>query len=243
MNERPVCHRSEDLVTYLYNESSAADAQDFAAHMEACEACHAEFAVFNQVHESILLWRSEALGAAFNPTPQGARARAEAASDSGQFVRHERKLPALAALREFFSVSPLWLRGATAFAALLLCVLGIMAISRLSQKQSPIVRNQTQPGYSQQDIDRAHQKGVDEGVARANQENASQKGATTGIVKSPNSEKRMQLASNRSQPRNPRLPGLTRHERVQLAADLRLTPAVDEEELPFVLPDEERPNQ
>ncbi len=53
MNERPVCHRSEDLVTYLYNEASAAEAQDFANHVEKCEACRAEFAVFSEVRESI----------------------------------------------------------------------------------------------------------------------------------------------------------------------------------------------
>jgi len=67
MNERSVCHRSEDLVTYLYNEASAAEAQDFAGHLETCEACRAEFGVFSQVHESILLWRNEALGSAFSP--------------------------------------------------------------------------------------------------------------------------------------------------------------------------------
>ena len=64
INERPVCHRAEDLVTYLYGEANTADAQDFAAHLQQCDACRAEFAVFNQVHDSIVLWRNEALGAA-----------------------------------------------------------------------------------------------------------------------------------------------------------------------------------
>src|SRR5438067_1908741 len=139
MNERPVCHRSEDLVTYLYNEASAAEAQDFATHVETCEACRAEFAVFSQVHESILLWRNEALGSAFSPAPQAAPVPAEAATDSRQFVRHERKLSALAALREFLSISPLWLRGATAFAALLLCMLAVLTVSQLSQRRNQVV--------------------------------------------------------------------------------------------------------
>src|SRR5436309_1116631 len=105
INERPVCHRAEDLVTYLYGEASAADAQDFAAHMKQCDACRAEFSVFSQVHESILLWRNEALGAAFEPasTPISAGAVTEIA-----VVHHAQRLSALAALREFFSVSPLW---------------------------------------------------------------------------------------------------------------------------------------
>src|SRR6267154_4050462 len=102
MNERPVCHRSEDLVTYLYNEASAAEAQDFAGHVETCEACRAEFAVFSQVHESILLWRNDALGSAFSPAAQAAPVPDKAPADSRQLVRPERRLPALAALREFF---------------------------------------------------------------------------------------------------------------------------------------------
>jgi hypothetical protein len=238
MNERPVCHRSEDLVTYLYNEASAAEAQDFASHVETCEACRAEFAVFSQVHESILLWRNEALGSAFSPASQAAPVLSEATTDSRQFVRHERKLPALAALREFFSVSPLWLRGATAFAALLLCVLAVLTISRMWQRQPQVAKNETQPNFSQLDIDRAVQKGIDEGTARASRANVPRKDETTGTIKPKNTDNRVQLAANRAQPR---ARGLTRAEREQLAADLRLTPGRDEEELPFVFPDE--PNQ
>src|SRR5215471_14893493 len=134
INERPVCHRAEDLVTYLYGEASAADAQDFAAHLKQCDACRAEFAVFNQVHESILLWRNEALGAAFNPAPQTSVGAARAAEST--VVQHARRLSGFAALREFFNVSPLWLRGATAFATLLLCVLGIFTFARW--RQTPV---------------------------------------------------------------------------------------------------------
>ncbi len=238
MNERPVCHRSEDLVTYLYNEASAADAQDFAGHIKACEACGAEFAVFSQVHESILLWRNEALGAAFNPASQAAPVLAEATTDSRQFVRHERKLPALTALREFFSVSPLWLRGATAFATLLLCVLAVLVVSRLSQKQNQVVINQAQSSeFSKKQFDAA----VAEEVKRQmDQVDSGKPPAPTTVNKPKSSEanRPVQLATNRAQPR---ARGLTRAEREQLLADLRLTPGRDEEELPFVFPDE--PNQ
>ena len=238
MNERPVCHRSEDLVTYLYNEASAAEAQDFANHVEKCEACRAEFAVFSEVRESILLWRNEALGSAFSPAPQAAPVLTEATKDSPQFVRHARRLPALAALREFFSVSPLWLRGATAFAALLLCVLAVLTISRMFQSQPPVVKNETQPDFSQQDIDRAVQKAVDEKVATLNRANPPRISNATARDKVKVVKGRTQLAVNTAQPRAHRL---TRAEREQLAADLRLTPGRDEEELPFVFPDE--PNQ
>src|SRR5713226_5730246 len=140
INERPICHRAEDLVTYLYGEASQADALDFANHLQRCDACRSEFAIFNQVHDSILVWRTEALGSSFSPTV----ALAESAVDSSQFVRHERKLSALAALREFFSVSPLWLRGATAFAALLLCVLGLVVVSRSWKQSAPVAKSSTE---------------------------------------------------------------------------------------------------
>ena len=238
MNERPVCHRSEDLVTYLYNEASATEAQDFAGHVETCEACRAELSVFSQVHESILLWRNEALGAAFSPAHQAPPILAEATMGARQFVPPRRKLSALAALREFFSVSPLWLRGATALAALLLCVLAVLAVSQLSQKQPQVVNKETQPKYTQRDIDQAMQKGVDEGMTRASRAPLPPKGEPTGIVNSKGSANAVQLAVNRAQPR---ARGLTRAEREQLLADLRLTPGRDDEEPPFVFPDE--PNQ
>ena len=238
MNERPVCHRSEDLVTYLYNEASAAEAQDFANHVETCEACRAEFAVFSQVHESILLWRNEALGSAFNPATQTVPVLAEATTDSRQFVRHERKLPALAALREFFSVSPLWLRGATAVAALLLCVLAVLTVSRLSQTSNQVANIDPQLKYSQQDLDKAVQKGIDDKFAMLNRDNPPKKVDAMPSDKAKVVKGRTQLAVNSAQPRARRL---TRAEREQLSADLRLTPGRDEEELPFVFPDE--PNQ
>ena len=56
MNERPVCHRAEDLVTHLYGEANAEEARDFSAHMQQCDACRAEFTVFHQVHDSVVTW-------------------------------------------------------------------------------------------------------------------------------------------------------------------------------------------
>src|SRR6266550_4883165 len=139
IDERPICHRAEDLVTYLYGEASEVDAKDFDGHLKECAACRSEFAVFQQVHDSILVWRNEALGSAFNPTVLPVATVGE----STQFVRPERRLSALGALREFFSVSPLWLRGATAFAALLLCALGVLTISRMLQRQPQVTKNET----------------------------------------------------------------------------------------------------
>src|SRR5688500_13432229 len=115
INERPACHRAEDLVTYLYGEASATEVRDFATHMQQCDACCTEFTVFNQVHDSIVSWRNDALGVSTAAIASPARVPI-----ANSFERPERRLSALAALREFFKVSPVWLRGATAFAGLLL---------------------------------------------------------------------------------------------------------------------------
>ena len=244
MNERPVCHRSEDLVTYIYNEASAAEAQDFANHVEKCEACRAEFAVFSEVRESILLWRNEALGSAFSPAPQAAPVLTEATKDSPQFVRHARRLPALAALREFFSVSPLWLRGATAFAALLLCVLAVFVVSSSRRKPVPVANNSAgQKMYTETQLKNEVAKQVDKQVSdfkRSQTQTRANVSANGGEKAAPQqAPSQRELASFRVNPRLQRR--LTRAEREQLAADLRLTPGRDEEELPFVFPDE--PNQ
>jgi anti-sigma factor RsiW len=220
MNERPVCHRAEDLVTYLYGEANEVDSRDFADHLQQCDACRVEFGVFRQVHDSILVWRNEALGAAFSPA-----ALAETAVESSTFVPHKPKLSAIESVREFFSVSPLWLRGATAFAALLLCVLGVLAISRSWNK----------PKYSQQQFDQAVQKQVDAQLAQL-----SARQNPPGVVQNPTPEKSKdgpQVAVYRSQPKTQRPRGLSRQEREQLAADLRLIPR-DDDELPFVFSEE-----
>src|SRR5882762_10215064 len=175
MNERPVCHRAEDLVTYLYGEASEADALDFRNHLRQCDSCRSEFTVFNQVHESIETWRNEALGASFNP----AAIPATVAIDATPVIRHERELSALAALREFFTVSPLWLRGATAFAALLLCVLGVMMVARLSRRPADIVQTGNHERvYTGQEVEDAVNKAVEKTVA----ELRNNKDAPTPIV-------------------------------------------------------------
>ena len=235
INERPVCHRAEDLVTYLYGEASEVDAQDFAGHLQQCEACLTEFGVFQQVHDSILLWRNEALGSAFSPVAVSV----ESTVGATQFVRHERKLTALEALREFFSVSPLWLRMATGLAALLLCVLGVLAISRSWNQPVQLANKETEPKYSQRDFDQAVQKQVDEKIAKLNhQEPTPSKASGAATTSQPTENRnRTQLAVNRVQTKTPRSRGLSRQEREQLAADRRLIPR-DEDELPFVLSDE-----
>ena len=240
-NERPICHRAEDLVAYLYHEASETDAQDFADHAEQCDACRSELAVFRQVHESILLWRNEALGT-FSPVSEAADlARA---TSSVKLVQHERKLSALQALREFFSVSPLWLRGATAFAALLLCVLALVVLSRTS-KHPLQVANNDEKVYTKTQFEAAVDKAVKDKLkeSRVAPPPASNVASKEVDVKPARQESvgRRELVRNASPQRSQRLRGFTRAEREQLAADLLLIPGRDEADLPFVFSEE--PNQ
>lgn len=230
-NERPVCHRAEDLVTYLYGEASEVDSRDFADHLQQCDSCRVEFGVFQQVHDSILVWRNEALGSASSP----AAVSAESAVASTQFVQHKRKLSALEALREFFTVSPLWLRGATAFAALLLCVLGVLAISRSWNRPVEVANKTGEPAYSKEQFDQAVKRQVDEKLAQLNAPQTPPKVDVQNPDKSGGSSN--PLAVNHVQPKTQRPRGLSRQEREQLAADLRLIPR-DEDELPFGLSEE-----
>ena len=234
INERPACHRAEDLVTYLYGEASERDTKDFAGHLQQCEACRSELGVFQQVHDSILVWRNEALGSSFSPTVASVET-----VDAHRFAQHERKLTALAALREFFSVSPLWMRAATGFAALLLCTLGGLAISRSWSQPTPIARNDNDAKYSQQQLDQEVRKQVDQRLAELSGQQTLSRPAERVTPVRPQ-DTRTRVAVNRLQPNSPRPRGLSRQEREQLAKDLRLIPR-DEDELPFGLADE--PNQ
>jgi len=231
-NERPICHRAEDLVTYLYGEATAEEARDFAGHMQQCDACRAEFNVFNQVHDSIVSWRDEALGTIASPARSD-----EVLFVTPEVVRPGRRLPALAALREFFSVSPLWLRGATAFSALLLCALMIFAVSRMWKHPSAIRGDQAK--YTEQQLREEVEKQVADRLAKSNQTHTQT--PTPEKVQTPVPQpQRTQVATDRVRPRSQPRTRLTREERVQLAADLGLIQG-REDEMPFVLPDE--PNQ
>jgi hypothetical protein len=117
------CGRSEELVAYLYGESTPVRVELFRRHLDACAACREELAAFGGVREGLGEWRAEVLASlpsldiheAFtNVTPP----------------RPERKRSAAAALREFFTLSPLWLRAAVPAALLAVCALAALTLAR-----------------------------------------------------------------------------------------------------------------
>src|SRR5688572_3052510 len=115
MKETPDCERAADLIAFLYNEADERERRDFQLHLNECSTCREEAASFGVVRESIIEWRDEAL-AGFVSQPVTTNASRKSA---------------LAALRQFFDLSPLWLKGATAFAVVAFCVLAAIAAMKL----------------------------------------------------------------------------------------------------------------
>jgi hypothetical protein len=202
------CERASDLIAFIYNEGSEQDAQDFQLHLRDCSSCREEAASFGVVRESIVTWRDEAL-AGFVSTP----------------VTTTTRKSALAALRQFFDLSPLWLKGATAFALLVFCLLVGIVIFRNRERQVEITDKNPNAIYTEQDVDRK----VKEALAKA---------STTTPVEIPPEKPQPQPQPQIVKYQKPKTAQfakgrrpLSRSEREQLAADLRLLSASDDEQL------------
>src|SRR6185369_13987991 len=203
MNEiqnSPGCERAPDLIAFLYGEVGEREARDFQLHLQQCNSCREEVASFSDVRESITAWRDEAL-AGFVSTPVATQPKTKSA---------------LAALRQFFDLSPLWLKGATAVAAVTFCVLAGLALFKTNHE--PVISKNPDAVYTQQDVNQA----VKEALA--------QQARVQPPVQTPSPEN---VAVNRSKPKpkssraslstqfaRSQRP-LSKEEREQLAAELR----------------------
>ena len=203
MNNSPGCERASDLIAFVYDEANDSERHDFELHLKECGDCRQEVASFGHVRQSITAWRDEALSG-FVSTPLAATSR---------------KKSAIAAIREFFDLSPLWLKGATGFAVVALFVLAALAIMNNTQRgNKEVVAKNPNATYTQQDVDRI----VAEAVAKHDSPKQSQPAPEpVTVVQSP---KRKSVAPRSEFARRP----LTRAEREQLAADLRLLSTDDE---------------
>jgi hypothetical protein len=205
INNSPACERASDLIAFLYNEANESETRDFELHLKECSGCRQEVASFGVVRESITAWRDEAL-AGFVSTP---------------LATAERRKSAISALRQFFDLSPLWLKGATGFAVVAFCVLAALAIFRAPKNDNNVSSNPQDSNavYSQQDVDRI----VKEALAKQEREKQPD---TVTIAQSPK-PKRTTAPSQVAKSRRP----LSRAEREQLAADLRLLSTPDDVDL------------
>jgi putative zinc finger protein len=192
MNEKTICERAVDVVSYLYGETDERETRDVELHLRECHSCQAEAASFGQVRESIVAWRDEVL-IAFIPS-----------------TVHDKR-SALGAFRQFFNLSPLWLKAATAFAAVVFCVLTISLLKK--EKVAPVQAN---GGYTQEQVDQL----IKEALAKQQIQPRFEEKAQEPIV-AVNPPPRKKQATQGRRP-------LSRAERDQLAADLRLVLTDDE---------------
>jgi len=204
------CDFRDDLISVLYGEATDREAAEFHVHMQTCTQCQVEVRAFGEVRESIGSWKFEALSGAVVTevnVPQTPRTKS-----------------AVAALREFFDLSPLWLKGATAFATVLFCLLVVLALVRFQQPSQVTEVNQKPNAiYTAQEKDQLVQKALDQQKAEFLAQTASDpenvKKAVTHSVKTT-------IHPNTSvKDRRP----LTKMEREQLAADLRLLQRHDDD--------------
>ena len=119
------CERAEEFVTYLYGEGTLEESEIFRQHLEACAVCREEFAALGAVREVFGVWRAEALGSLPSLDISETLAPAVATRQTT-----ERKRSASVALREFFSLAPLWLRAGAFAATLTLCALSALTLAR-----------------------------------------------------------------------------------------------------------------
>jgi Putative zinc-finger len=217
----PNCGRENDLVAFLYGELTEKESQIFRRHLHDCAACSTELATFQTIRESVLTWRNESLGGVMSPSPH---------VDSSPTRLVPGKPSAAAALREFFNLAPLWMKGALAFASILFCLFAGLAVAHLrSTPPAATATNQGGSANSEQQLNAMVEKRVQEELRRINA--PADKGPPSpsnvlAVVQAPRRRVQSEVANNRKA-RRP----LSKTEREQLAADLRLISGRKESEL------------
>lgn len=215
------CEQQSELIAFLYGELSDIETQKFQRHLHGCAACDAELAAFKGVRESVMAWRNESLGGLISTTQ---------VNMSPGTVAAQRKPSALAALREFFNLSPLWMKGAVAFASVLFCLVAGLAIARLGDKApvaavtTPVSNAKSEEQLKarvvqlQDELERLKNSAGPQQVAPLVVKHDADR---TAVPRAPKRGNELASTDPNQKWRRP----LSKTEREQLAADLRLTSA------------------
>lgn len=206
-----VCGRAEDLVGFLYGELNDADSKAFSSHLEECAWCGSELKAFGDLRQSVIAWRNESL----NPlsTPRSVNVPVQGRS-------------AVGAIREFFNLSPVWMKATVGFASVLFCIFAVLAVSGLRQSSSLIVTNaENRPSAAE--IDALVKQRVADELNRRAQQTTVKQDEVQPINTAANSLRKKRMVRYQNDARRP----LTRVEREQLAADLRLISGPNDSEL------------
>ncbi len=220
----PTCGRENDLIGFLYGELNEMEALAFKRHLNGCQSCNTELTGFGAVRESVVRWRNESLAMVGLPTQVGSLSPTRAA---------QARPSAVAALREFFNLSPLWMKGAVAFAAVLFCVFAGLAVARLKTKPQPTaVVNPPAPTQSTEELNALVEQRGKEELKRIKESELQQSPIITknSAPTIPGERIVRRHDAETALSHSPRRP-LSKTEREQLAADLRLVTAKGENEL------------
>ena len=220
-----ICGRNDDLVAFLYDEVGESDARNFKLHVQECAGCESEIAAFSQIRESIVSWRNASLGSVWSAGVVNDRQLASATNPSAGPIRRS----ALAAMRQFFTLSPMWMKGAAAFASLLFCVCAVLAIAYLKDRNPVVVQAPSDKIYSRQELDAEVARQV-KAEELKNQAKESNNKVVESSQPQPSGSRagQMRQANYRVTTQGLRKP-LTRQERRELAADLGLVSRDDDD--------------
>ena len=206
------CARADELMGFLYGELNDLEAKAFRGHLQQCTTCTSELSSFGEIRKSVVAWRNESFSSLSSP---GVKVPAPQPS-------------AVAAVREFFNLSPAWMKVAVGFASLLFCVFAILAVFGLRQASEPaVVKIETSPTAEQ--IEVMVKQRVENELKRLKDQPAPVVVENTPTPVKETTDRRANRSFVRYQ-NNARRP-LTRVEREQLAADLRLISSPDDTEL------------
>jgi hypothetical protein len=217
----PKCGRENDLIGFLYGELDQVETLSFQRHLNDCPTCTTELSGFGAIRESVVAWRDESL-AGIGFLNEVTESKSEPARRS-----------ALAAWREFFNLSPLWLKGAVAFATVLFFVFAGLAVARLQKPESTAV---VSPAATQsaQEFNATVERRVQEELQRMTESKEQEqnnpvtaKDSTSNPVERIGRRRNAETASVNNNARRP----LSKSEREQLAADLRLVSGRNDSEL------------
>lgn len=215
-----VCERGDDLISFLYGEADEREAREFEEHLQHCSDCKAELASFGQLRTSIGLWKQEAL----------------AGFASGRTsIETTTKKSAVAALREFFGLAPLWVKGALAFATVLFCLLAVLAMTRLRTEQRSVLTagGKKDAVYTPQDVERFVKEALEKQRSVSPDSPRPETGQNSAVIVGPKPQKNpISRIGGRSMAGSRR--PLSKSEREQLAADLRLITPGDEDRLELI---------
>ena len=202
--EKQDCDRGQQLVAWLYGEVTPEDARIFEQHLKQCLQCRSEATAFRYVRNSIDGWRCEMLRVPSVAAPVN-------------------KPSAVAALREFFALAPLWLKGAVTVASITLLILVGTILMKPQQRDQIAISG---PNISEDELARMVEERVQQRIKALDESQTANASVNKNRLQKPPLRRPLQReyiqaakAVNRSSARRP----LTRAEREQLAADLRLT--------------------